>query len=191
MKDFKTYLAESKKTYKFKIGVAGELPEHTADHFESALAKFGLINMSPFKKTPITKRPLDFPQLENVEVHYTEAEVSYPTTDPVLYEYLIQMCTVPKSHLIVRNANAPQEEYQAEKENKPYETKLETPEMEQAAANAQELTGTSRAMDLLKELESYRAEREVKSDGGTIKGDQPKMSNEPDGSIGTKSPIGS
>ena len=30
MKDFKTYLAESKKTYKFKIGVAGELPEHTA-----------------------------------------------------------------------------------------------------------------------------------------------------------------
>ena len=104
MKDFKTYLAESKKTYKFKIGVAGELPEHTADHFESALGKFGLINMSPFKKTPITKRPLDFPQLENVEVHYTEAEVSYPTTDPVLYEYLCQMCTVPKSHLIVRNA---------------------------------------------------------------------------------------
>lgn len=71
MKDFKTYLAESKKTYKFKIGVAGELPEHTADHFESALGKFGLVNMSPFKKTPITKRPLDFPQLENVEVHYT------------------------------------------------------------------------------------------------------------------------
>ena len=191
MKDFKTYLAESKKTYKFKIGVAGELPEHTADHFESALGKFGLINMSPFKKTPITKRPLDFPQLENVEVHYTEAEVSYPTTDPVLYEYLCQMCTVPKSHLIVRNANAPQEEYQAEKENKPYETKLETPEMEQAAANAQELTGTSRAMDLLKELESYRAEREVKSDGGTTKDNQPQMSNVPDGSIGTKSPIGS
>ena len=49
MKDFKTYLAESKKTYKFKIGVAGELPEHTADHFESALGNFGLINMSPFK----------------------------------------------------------------------------------------------------------------------------------------------
>ena len=45
--------------------------------------------------------------------------------------------------------------------------------------------------NVLKELESYRAEREVKSDGGTIKGDQPKMSNEPDGSIGTKSPIGS
>ena len=46
-------------------------------------------------------------------------------------------------------------------------------------------------MDLLKELESYRAEREVKSDGGTTKDNQPQMSNVPDGSIGTKSPIGS
>ena len=34
--------------------------------------------------------------------------------------------------------------------------------MESMAANAQETVGTS-AMDLLKELESYRAEREVKS----------------------------
>ena len=79
MKTFEKYLTEAKKTYKFKFGIAGELPEGFADGCESCLQKFGLVNMSPGKKTPIQKRPLDFPKLQNVETHYFEVELSYPT----------------------------------------------------------------------------------------------------------------
>ena len=88
MKSFTEFLIESKKTYPFKIGVAGELPEGFVDAMETALKKYDVINMSAGKKTPIQERPLDFPQLENTEVTYFEVELTYPTTTQVLQEYL-------------------------------------------------------------------------------------------------------
>ena len=40
MKSFEQYLTESKKTYKFKIRVAGEVPEGFANTLEGALQKY-------------------------------------------------------------------------------------------------------------------------------------------------------
>lgn len=157
MKSFKEILTESKKTYEFKIGVAGELPEGLQDRMETALKKFGLLKVSSGKKTPIQERPLDFPQLQNMEVTYFEAEVEYPTTVQVLQEYLGKCCTVSQSHIIVRNVNEPQEQYQNEKEDDVYETILTQPEM--GGESAQDRVGANRVMDLLKELEQARKER--------------------------------
>lgn len=157
MKSFKEILTESKKTYEFKIGVAGELPEGLQDRMETALKKFGLLNVSAGKKTPIQERPLDFPQLQNMEVTYFEAEVEYPTTVQVLQEYLGKCCTVSQSHIIVRNVNEPQEQYQNAKEDDVYETILTQTEM--GGESAQDRVGTNRVMDLLKELEQARKER--------------------------------
>ena len=80
MKTFTQILNESKKTYEFKIGVAGAPTDGIQDSLETALKKFDLISMSTGKKTPIQERPLDFPQLQNMEVTYYDAEVAYPTT---------------------------------------------------------------------------------------------------------------
>ena len=55
----------------------------------------------------------------------------------------------------------PVEEYQQEKDDKPYEAKLNTPEMEQADPDCQDKVGGNRIMDLLKELETARKEREI------------------------------
>ena len=121
---FEQYLAESTKTYPFKIGVAGDLPEGFADTLESALQKFVVVKMSNGKKTPIQKRPLDFPALENERTTYFEAELQYPTTTQVLQQYIKTYTDLPESHIIVRNPNEPQEEYQAEKDDAPYEAKL-------------------------------------------------------------------
>lgn len=157
MKSFKEILTESKKTYEFKIGVAGELPEGLQDRMETALKKFGLLNVSAGKKTPIQERPLDFPQLQNMEVTYFEAEVEYPTTVQVLQEYLGKCCTVSQSHIIVRNVNEPQEQYQNTKEDDVYETILTQTEM--GGESAQDRVGENRVMNLLKELEQARKER--------------------------------
>ena len=40
MKLFKEYLTESKKTYEFKIGLAGDMAEGFQDKLETALKKF-------------------------------------------------------------------------------------------------------------------------------------------------------
>ena len=157
MRSFTDILAESKKTYPFKIGVAGELPEGFTDHLETCLQKYSVSKMSSGKKTPIQERPLDFPQLQNMEVTYFEVDLTYPTTSQVLQEYIGKCCSVHQSHIIVRGANEPQEDYQAEVSNEPYETMLTKEDM--GGESAQKSVGDNRVMDLLKELEKARKER--------------------------------
>lgn len=185
MRSFAQILTESKKTYEFKIGVAGELPEGFADKLETSLKKFGLKNVTTGKKTPIQERPLDFPQLQNMEVTYFEAEVEYPTTSQVMQEYVGECCTVPQSHIIVRNANDPREEYQEMKDDAPYEAMLTTEDM--GGESAQKSVGGNRVMDLLKELETARKERGHDGAEGAPVGESKDI----DDSENTKSTIGS
>jgi len=185
MKSFKEILTESKKTYEFKIGIAGEMPEGFQDSLESSLQKFNLLNISTGKKTPIQERPLDFPQLQNMEVTYFETEVEYPTTPQVMQEYIGDCCSIPQSHIIVRNANDPREEYQETKDDAPYESKLNTEEL--GGESAQDAVGENRVMELLKELEKVREENKHGGAEGAPVGESQDI----DSSENTKSPIGS
>ena len=126
---------------------------------ETALKKYGLSSLKKGKKTPIQERPLDFPQLKNMEVQYFEVDVSYPTTSAVLREYLGSVCSVDTGNIVVRSPNDPQEEYQEVPDtNTPYESMLNTEDM--GGESAQGDVGESRVMELLKELEKVRKERE-------------------------------
>tara|TARA_Y100000389_G_scaffold190065_1_gene214531 strand:+ start:752 stop:1309 length:558 start_codon:yes stop_codon:yes gene_type:complete len=159
MKTFAQFLTESEKTYKFFIRVAGEIPEGFVDTMEGNLNKYEVVKLSAGKRTPITEKPLDFPQLQNMEVTHYEAEIKYPTTAHMLEQYLVANCGVPHSHIIVRGEFDPIEQQQAEKTDEPYEAKLTTEDM--GGESAQESVGGERVMDLLKELETARKEREI------------------------------
>jgi len=187
MKTFKDFLTESKKTYKFVIRVAGELPEGFDNKLETNLQKFDLVNISKGKKTPIQERPLDFPQLQNTEVTHFEAEVNYPTTNAVLQEYLGSCCSIAKSHLIVRGENDPLESQQDDRmsSNEPYESLLNTEDM--GGESAQESVAGNRVMDLLKELDKARQERVI----DPVDGVKPGESKDIDSTENTTSPIGS
>jgi hypothetical protein len=115
--------------------------------------------MSAGKKTPIQERPLDFPQLQNTEVTYFEVELNYPTTVQVLQEYLAKCCGIDQGHFIVRNPNEPQEEYQQPKPEGEYEPILTQEDM--GGPSAQNEVAGNRVMDLLKELEVARKERDM------------------------------
>ena len=184
MKSFAEFLTESKKTYAFKIGVAGPLPEGFQERLETGLKKYDVASLSKGKKTPIQERPLDFPNLQNTEVTYFEAEVNYPTTVQVLHEYLSQLCSVTRSHIIVRNANEPQELYQAQPESDTYETLLTKEDLGGESAQAQ--AGGNRVMELLKELEKARKERDNDPIGEVKAGDNKKTNDKQN----TKSVIG-
>mgnify|MGYP000243911760 CR=1 FL=1 len=185
MRSFNEILTESKKTYEFKVGVAGDMPDEFESKMKTALEKYDVVNMSKGKKTPIQERPLDFPQLQNMEVTYFEVELNYPTTQQVLQEYLGQSCKIHQSYIIVRNMNAPQEEYQAEKDDSPYEAILTKEDM--GGESAQDSVGGNRVMDLLKELETARKERENDPMQAAPQGESKDI----DSSENAKSPIGS
>jgi len=189
MRSFTDILNESKKSYSFKIAVAGELPEEFTNHLETSLKKFGVTSLSSGKKTPIQERPLDFPQLQNMEVTYFDAELSYPTTSQVLLGYLSSMCSVTEANIMVRNTNEPLMRYQenmpAEGQSETYETLLTNEDM--GGVSAQADVGSNRVMDLLKELETARKEREHDPAAAAPVGDSKDISD----TTNAKSPIGS
>ena len=168
---FAQVLTESKKTYEFKVGVAGTLDENFTDSLETCLKKFDVNSVSNGKKTPIQERPLDFPQLQNMEVTYYEVSLNYPTTPKILEEYIENCCPCDPNHVIVRNMNDDREQEEYYVKNEPYESKLETEELEQADENAQATVGTSKVMDLLKELETARKERNIDPMEGATQGE--------------------
>lgn len=102
MKTFREYLAESKKSYPFRLKVAGDLPEDFEKNLKECLgsANPALIEKS---KTPIQATPLDFPELHNVEVHTFEIMCEYPITAPEIAAHVKHF--VPESHFRIRNGN--------------------------------------------------------------------------------------
>ena len=185
MKSFKELLQESQKTYKFKVRVAGELPEGFEDSLKTHMKKFEVIEMGAGKRAPITERPLDFPQLQNIEVTTYEVEVKYPTTSHILEQYIVQNCRVPHSHLTVRGEFDPIEEQQSQEEPTEYQTMLTTEDM--GGESAQENVGANRVMDLLKELETARKEREIDPVESAPAGESKDIDN----TENAKSPVGS
>ena len=157
MKTIKEYLAESKKTYPFKIGIAGDLPDELDSKLRTALEKYSIAEFKKTKTTPIQERPLDFPQLTNTSVTFYEVSLHYPTTEAILEEYLGSYCDVARNHIIVRNPNTPAELQKEVKEPDVYEPLLTKEHTD--AASAQGDVGQARIMDLLKELETARKDR--------------------------------
>ena len=169
MRKFSEILTESKKTYEFIIRVAGELPEGFQDHLKTSLEKFSLVKLTGPKRSPIQEKPLDFPQLQNMEVHTFEAEVNYPTISHILERYIVGTCNIDHSKIVVRVPGEPIELQQSlDTDEGPYEALLTTEDL--GGESAQELVAGNRIMDLLKELEVARKERDVEPSGNVTKG---------------------
>ena len=100
MKTFKEYLTESKKSYPFRLKVAGDLPENFVNGLKDCI---GSVNPAIIEKskTPIQASPLDFPELHNMEVHVFEVVCEYPITAPEIAEHVKNF--VPESNFRIRN----------------------------------------------------------------------------------------
>lgn len=175
MKTLKERLLESKKTYPFKIGIAGEVPEGFEARLKDGLEKFSIASMTKGKKTPIQEHPIDFPTLENSEVTFWDVELNYPTTDGVLREYLGNICKVNDSHIVVRNPNGPIERRVEEDEDNPYEALLTKEELD--SESGQDSVADNRVMELLKELEKARKERNMGDSGFVVEPAKPESEN--------------
>lgn len=116
MRSFKEYLTESKRTYDFKVKIAGDVSADNEQMLETLLNKFQVASFKKTGKTPIQALPLDFPLIKHAEVNIYEVSLDYPTTQWELHEYLSSNLRIGRDQIVVRNPFEPTEEYQAPKQ---------------------------------------------------------------------------
>ena len=181
MSTFTQYLAESSKSYDYKVKVAGDISDDFASRMETALAKFEVAKLSAGKKTPIMTMPLDFPALSNESVTIFDVTTNYPASSGVMKEYLSDLLGVNASKIVVRKPGEPTEEYQDQMQvakNSEYKNKLLDLEMaDSPKVNAEDFHSSKANMSLLKELLKDR-ESTYEVEKGTDNKVQDTQSNE-------------
>ena len=104
MKNFQQYLAESERTYIYRIKIVGDVAPDFIKALEDKLAQFDIVKISRPKSTPVQLKPADFPAYENDRVTHVDVEFRYPAIEPQIQQLAqllgfnpnrIRMLTVP------------------------------------------------------------------------------------------------
>lgn len=152
MKNFKTYLAESKKQYDFRVKIAGTFTTEQETALKTLLDKFAVSTFKKSGTTPIQAVPLDFPQVKNCEVHIFETVLDYPTTSQELTAYLTDSLGIHPQNLVVRNPGEPSEQYQIPTEKRVGSLLTDNEYKEAPNANFEEYYGDTYNSGFVKEL---------------------------------------
>lgn len=188
MKSFTEYLTESKKTYTFRVKVAGECTTEHETKLKGILERFSVSSFKKTGKTPIQSFPLDFPQLKNIDVSVFEVTLEYPTTQHELHEYISSNLGKTRQHVVVRTPHEPIEEYQQPQEARRADALLTDPDYKEANnANFKDFYGEEYNKNFLAtlnaEMKQRRTDRGEKIPTGDTSGDMQTAS------INSKSPI--
>jgi len=86
MKNFQEYLAESQRTYNYRIKIVGDTAADFVKALEEKLRQFDPVKISAVKKTPIQLKPADFPAHANESVASMDCEFRYPAIEPQIQQ---------------------------------------------------------------------------------------------------------
>jgi len=104
MKNFQQYLAESERTYNYRIKLVGDIPPNLVKDLEGKLKQFDVVKISAPKTTPVQLNPADFPAFANDRVTHVDVEFRYPAIEPQIQQLVqllgfdpnrVRMLTVP------------------------------------------------------------------------------------------------
>lgn len=82
MKSFKLYLAESVRTYKYRLRLVGDVDKKLLQLIEINLQKFSICHMGEPKTSMIQKSIPGFPEIENDRVTTIDVDFRYPVIEP-------------------------------------------------------------------------------------------------------------
>lgn len=82
MKNFAQYLAESERTYDYRIKMCGDVTTEFVRELKSKLDQFDPVKLGDVKTTPIQKIPTDFPNFQNEKVNIMDVSFRYPAIEP-------------------------------------------------------------------------------------------------------------
>ena len=191
MKTFKDYLTESKKTYSFKVKIAGDLPESFADDLKARLDNRGIMQFEQMKTTPVAEVPHEFPELKNMEVHTFDVMTEYPLTTTEIEKEIFEMGCCQTGYYKVRNSASPTEIDQLDVEHAG--ALLHDNEYKEGMkVKHKEYFGDDFNKDFLKTLSKEAKERKKELGTDKLKADiyqdTPKLKQD---KAGVKSPVGS
>ena len=86
MKKFHHYLAESERTYDYRIKILGDVPPTFIKDLEQKLEQFDIVKMSGKKTTPVQRLLKDFPNEENDMVTSVDVSFRYPAIEPQIQQ---------------------------------------------------------------------------------------------------------
>lgn len=162
MKTFREYLAESEKTYSFRIKLADMPDDEFISCLENCLERYELRSISKPIRTPIQEHPVDFQLLNNVDVYIIDVILAYPVTAHQLYEYLGTESGIPLSHIVVINRSDPEDiarEKEVQELEQPYTSKLNDPDYTDAEKiNSKDFFGDEYNANFLKSLTTRKYE---------------------------------
>lgn len=192
---FKQYIAESVKTYQFKIKVAGDLPDGFDKGLKGALGKYDCASVSKGKRLPIQETPLDFPEMKHTNVTIYDVECRYPVTSQVLAEYLASELKINRGGLRVRSAAEElNNEANAEAMKRIGTSSDALLNQEYETAKTEDLASEKAKLNFLKELSKVSTKGEQYkgvNDAILAKSAPVEKSSEKNENIGTTSPVGS
>ena len=117
-KSFQEYLTESKRTFPFKVKIAGEFTKDQEQQMLGLLEKYSVLEFKKTGQTPVQALPLDFPRVKNAEVNIYEVDLDYPVAGFELRNYLSGGLQIQEEFVVVRRPGEPAEEYQAPTEKR-------------------------------------------------------------------------
>jgi hypothetical protein len=101
MKSFANYLAESERTYDYRIKICGDMPGDFARQFKSKLDQFAPVRMGDMKTTPIQAVPTDFPAFKNEKVTMFDVNFRYPAIEPQIKQ-LAQLLGIDPNRVVMQ-----------------------------------------------------------------------------------------
>ncbi len=121
MKPFARYLAESERTYNYRIKVVGDVPAGFFKELKDKCAQFDVVKMSEPKNTPVRKVVPDFPAFPNQSVVRVNVEFKYPAIEPQIKQ-LAQILGLDPNRIVMNTTgyeeSMDQETVKIEDENK-------------------------------------------------------------------------
>lgn len=100
MKPFARYLAESERTYNYRIKVVGEVPAGFFKDLKAKCDQFDIVKMSEPKSTPVRKVIPDFPAFPNQSVTRIDVEFKYPAIEPQIKQ-LAQLLGLDPNRIVM------------------------------------------------------------------------------------------
>ena len=101
MKNFAHYLAESERTYNYRIKLLGKPPGDLVSQLKKKLDQFDPVKMGDPKTTPIQIIPTDFPNNKNDSVTMFDVSFKYPAIEPQIKQ-LAQLLGFDPNHIIMQ-----------------------------------------------------------------------------------------
>ena len=115
MKKFQQYLAESERTYNYRIKIVGDVAPDFIRQLEQRLKQFDVVKITKPKTTPVQLKPADFPKHSNDSVTSMDVEFRYPAIEPQIKE-IAQLLFLDPNRIIM--LTVPHEEGMAAEKTK-------------------------------------------------------------------------